>query len=221
MVGSAVAFFGAMALVYFIGFLEPVDGPPEDDGVDDQELRAEERALYAEKVSAAPGSVTIASPMAGLVLPLAEVPDKVFSTAVMGQGVAIDPSGNQVVAPFDGTVVTTLPSAHAVGLRSDDGVELLIHVGLDTVELAGKPFTLHVGAGDRVRRGDLLLEFDKEAIVKAGYSALTPIVVTNTRSYAGVLGYPRAKVAAGEELATVLANVVQDADGAKDEVASE
>jgi beta-glucoside PTS system EIICBA component len=95
------------------------------------------------------------------VIPLSEVPDEVFSSGAMGQGVAIEPSDNQLYAPFDGNVVMIAPTKHAIGLRSESGVELLVHIGLDTVKLDGKPFTLHVEDGAKIKKGDLLITFDK------------------------------------------------------------
>ncbi|WP_347345774.1 glucose PTS transporter subunit IIA [Microbacterium sp.] len=123
--------------------------------------------------------VTIAAPIAGTVVPLAETGEPVFSAGLIGPGVSIAPASGRVVAPADGTVVAVPPSAHAIGLRTDDGVELLIHVGIDTVKLNGTHFTPRVRQGQRVARGDLLLEFDAAAITAAGYSLITPVVVTN------------------------------------------
>ncbi|MCQ4087872.1 beta-glucoside-specific PTS transporter subunit IIABC [Saccharibacillus sp. JS10] len=128
----------------------------------------------------------VMSPLKGKVLPLSEVPDEAFSTGAMGPGVAIEPEEGKLYAPFDGVVATTTPSRHAIGLQSDGGVELFVHVGMDTVKLKGEPFTLHVQEGDSFRKGDLLLEFDTDAIQAAGMPTITPVLVTNAFDYQDV-----------------------------------
>ena len=105
----------------------------------------------------------------------------------MGQGLAIDPSDNKLYAPFDGTVVMVAPTKHAIGLRSEYGVELLVHIGLDTVTLDGKPFTLHVEDGVKFKKGDLLIEFDKEFIETQGLQTITPVIITNSSAYREVI----------------------------------
>lgn len=127
----------------------------------------------------------ICSPIAGEIKPLSEVPDAAFASGAMGKGVGILPAEGKVYAPFDGTVEVLFPTLHAVGLSSDSGVEALIHVGTDTVELGGKYFTAHVKQGDRVKKGQLLLEFDKDAIADQ-YSILTPVLISNSDQFASV-----------------------------------
>lgn len=129
----------------------------------------------------------VSSPVKGEVVALDTVRDEVFSSGAMGKGIAIMPSEGVVYAPFDGEVVTIFQSKHAIGLRSDSGVEVLIHVGLDTVQLEGQHFESHVENGQRVKEGDVLVTFDLEAIAKAGYDTITPVIVTNTRNYLDVL----------------------------------
>ncbi|MEH6882426.1 beta-glucoside-specific PTS transporter subunit IIABC [Priestia megaterium] len=130
---------------------------------------------------------TISAPFSGKVIPLSSVPDEVFSSGAMGEGLAIDPSDNKLYAPFDGTVVMVAPTKHAIGLRSEYGVELLVHIGLDTVTLEGKPFTLHVEDGTKFKKGDLLIEFDKEFIKKQGLQTITPVIITNSSAYREVI----------------------------------
>ena len=101
----------------------------------------------------------------------------------MGDGIAIDPTDNKVYAPFDGSVEFIADTKHAVGLKSDDGVELLIHVGMDTVKMNGKGFDVKTKVNQRVKEGDLLLEFDRNEIQKEGYSLITPVVITNSCNY--------------------------------------
>ena len=125
----------------------------------------------------------IKNPLSGKVLPLSKVEDAVFSSGAMGNGIAIDPTDNKVYAPFDGTVEFIAETKHAIGLKSDDGVELLIHVGMDTVKMNGKGFDVKTKVNERVKEGDLLLEFDRNEIQKEGYSLITPVVITNSNNY--------------------------------------
>ena len=119
------------------------------------------------------------APLSGKVIPYTEIPDQVFSEGVLGEGVGIDPTGNQVVAPADATVSSVIPdSCHAVGLQLDNGMELLIHVGIDTVSMHGDGFTLHVNEGDKVKLGDPLITFDADKIRKAGHPAVTAFLVS-------------------------------------------
>ncbi|MCC8023862.1 MAG: glucose PTS transporter subunit IIA [Clostridium sp.] len=121
----------------------------------------------------------IESPVPGKVVPLSTVPDATFSTGVLGDGFAVEPSEGKVFAPFDGVCVTIFETLHALGLQADNGVSLLIHVGLETVSLNGKPFTAHVKSGERIKKGQLLLEFDMEEIRKANCPTITPVLVMN------------------------------------------
>lgn len=140
-------------------------------------------------IEAAPelrGTIEIPAPISGEVIPLSLVKDATFSTGVLGEGYAIIPSEGKVYAPFDGICENMLDTLHAMGLVSDSGVELLIHVGLETVALAGAPFTAHIKSGDRIKKGDLLLEFDIAAIQKAGLEIQTPVLVTNAEAFGSV-----------------------------------
>ena len=130
--------------------------------------------------------IIITSPIKGEIIPLSEVKDAVFSSGALGKGAAIDPKDGRVFAPFDGTVSALFETMHAIGLVSTDGVELLIHVGFDTVNLGGKYFTAYIAQGDTIKKGDLLLEFDQKAIVHEGYDVTTPVVVTNSDQYGNV-----------------------------------
>ena len=122
----------------------------------------------------------------GTVLPLEKVNDPMFSDKLMGDGVAIEPDAGNLYAPVDGKVASIFDTKHAIGLTSDDGVETLIHIGIDTVKLNGEHFNAHVKPGDKVKVGDLLVEFDIEKIKEAGYPTITPIIITNTDSYEDV-----------------------------------
>ncbi|ELW9439806.1 PTS beta-glucoside transporter subunit IIABC [Pluralibacter gergoviae] len=146
------------------------------------------------------GEYDVLSPMTGSVLPLEQVPDTTFASGLLGQGVAIIPAENSVYAPFSGTVSSLFQTRHAIGLLSDSGIELLIHVGIDTVKLDGKPFTAHVQPGDRVAPGDLLLTFDRQAILNAGYDLTTPIIITNSENYGEIITEAAGAAAVGKPL---------------------
>lgn len=129
---------------------------------------------------------TIQSPMSGLVMPLSDVPDGAFASGALGDGFGIEPNDGKVTSPINGQVMMVFETKHAVGLVSDEGVEVMIHVGLDTVTMKGEGFTAHVKAGDHVKVGDLLLDVDLEAVKAAGHPTVTPVVVTNTMNYKAV-----------------------------------
>lgn len=163
-----------------IGFLTKT----EDD------LKASEQSqvqavIEAKKDAEAPAGtvVTVKSPLSGVAKPLSESPDPVFSQGVMGQGIVIEPDIGELVAPIDGVVSVLFPSKHAVGLISDEGIELLMHIGMDTVSLDGKGFTAEVKQGDRVSAGDVLIRFDIQTIQEAGYPVTTPVIVTNQNDF--------------------------------------
>ena len=137
-----------------------------------------------EAVTAPQGEITVVSPLTGEAVPLSETGDPAFAAEALGKGIAVKPSEGKVFAPCDATVSAVM--GHAVGLECDNGAELLIHVGIDTVNLDGKHYTGHVEEGQRVKAGDLLLEFDIAAIEKEGYKTITPVIVTNSDDYAEV-----------------------------------
>ena len=123
------------------------------------------------------------APMAGKAVPITEVPDPTFAEGMLGNGIAIEPADGKVYAPCDATVDMMFTTGHAVSLVADCGAELLIHVGLETVSLEGKPFTVHCANGDKVKKGQLLLEADLEAIKAAGLPTITPVLVCNTDDF--------------------------------------
>lgn len=125
----------------------------------------------------------IYAPVAGKAVAITEVPDPTFAEGMLGNGIAIEPAEGKVYAPCDATVDMMFDTGHAVSLVSDTGVEILIHVGLETVSLAGKPFTVHVHNGDKVKKGQLLLEVDLEAVKAAGLPTITPVLICNTDAY--------------------------------------
>lgn len=142
----------------------------------------------------------VTAPMAGTVVPLAEVKDESFARGMLGPGIAIAPAGGHVVAPFDGEVTVAFPTGHAYGIKSASGVQVLIHIGMDTVKLDGKCFTPRVSKGDVVRRGDVLAEVDWAGISAAGYDTITPIVVTNKKKFSDIAPVAEGTVAIGDAL---------------------
>ena len=146
----------------------------------------------------------MACPLNGNAIPLNEVKDEAFSSEMLGKGVAIEPADGNVYAPCDGTVTMLFATKHAVGLVSEGGAELLIHVGMDTVKLEGKHFTAHVKEGDKVKKGQLLLTADVEAIRAEGYSMVTPIIVSNTDDYLDVVPMKQGAIKKEEELLTLI-----------------
>ena len=129
------------------------------------------------------GEETIASPLTGQVVNISQVNDEVFSQNIMGQGIAVMPEDDYVYAPFDGVVKVLFPTKHAIGLESNNGIELMIHVGLETVELDGELFETFVSEGDSIKKGDRLIKFNREGISQKGYENITPIIVTNSDQF--------------------------------------
>lgn len=123
------------------------------------------------------------APMVGKAVPITEVPDPTFAEGMLGNGIAIQPAEGKVYAPCDATVDMMFTTGHAVSLVADCGAEILIHVGLETVSLEGKPFTVHAANGDKVKKGQLLIEVDLEAVKAAGLQTITPMVICNTDAY--------------------------------------
>ncbi|MDR1567245.1 MAG: beta-glucoside-specific PTS transporter subunit IIABC [Streptococcaceae bacterium] len=146
----------------------------------------------------------ISVPIAGRILKLSEAKDKAFAEGIMGKGVVIVPTSREVVAPFDGTVMTLFPTKHAIGLISDNGAEVLIHIGIDTVQLEGQYFESHVVQGQTVKRGDRLITFDVEAIEAEGFNTQIPIIVTNTDEYIDVIATDQTQAKIGEMLLTLI-----------------
>ena len=136
----------------------------------------------SEKAPAFDGNKLYA-PLNGKAVPITEVPDPTFAEGLLGNGIAIIPTDGKVCSPVDGKVETMFDTGHAVALTSSTGVEILIHVGLETVSLEGKPFTVHAANGDKVKKGQLLIEVDLDAVKAAGLPTITPMVVCNTDEY--------------------------------------
>lgn len=191
--GIATSFVLSAVLTYIMGFKDPAE---EEETVKSAEAKADN----VQRQAADKSSVTALSPISGIVVPLEEVPDPAFSSEAMGKGIAIEPDSGRVVAPFEGTVTVAFKKKHALAVVSDEGAEILVHVGIDTVKLDGEFFTSYIEEGERVKAGQLLLEFDLEQIRAAGYHTVTPVIVTNTLDYADVLPLQIGQIREQDEL---------------------
>lgn len=168
----------------------------------------EEAAETTSETTAAPlkelSQEIVASPMIGNVVALENVPDQVFASGAMGKGVAIDPTDGTVVAPANGEITLVFPTGHAVGMKTENGAEILIHIGMDTVSLAGKGFKSFVEAGQKVQAGQKLLEFDLATVRDAGLPIISPVIVTNSADFDDVLVTQESRVNAGDYLLTAV-----------------
>ena len=151
-----------------------------------KETKTENQIQQAVTVKPDTEKDTIYVPAKGKVIALSEVKDDTFAGEVLGKGVAIYPEEGKIYAPFDGTVTTVFDTRHAIGMTSKDGIEVLIHVGINTVMLNGEGYECHVAEGDVVKAGTLLLDVDLEKIKSKGYDVTTPVIVTNTDDFAGI-----------------------------------
>ena len=188
-IAMAIAFAIAAVLTIVFGYEKKVELPQPKAEVNKTSLLKKE---------------VIVSPLTGEVKLLSSVNDPVFSSETMGKGIAIEPTIGEVSSPVDGTVTAIFPTKHAIGIISDGGAEILIHVGINTVQLEGKYFTQLVEQGAKVKRGDLLVKFDIEKIKEAGYQIITPVIITNTDNYSDVLASNVKEIKKGEILLTIV-----------------
>ncbi|MGM5474881.1 beta-glucoside-specific PTS transporter subunit IIABC [Bacillus pumilus] len=194
LIGIALSFIVSLLVTIFLGFKESVTAVNEKAAEKPNHAAGTENQQLSKQTS----PFEVQAPMSGKVIPLSEVNDSVFSSEMMGKGVAILPDKGVVQAPFSGKVVTVTPTKHAIGLVSDDGIELLIHVGIDTVSLNGQFFDVLVKEGDEIKTGDHLLSFDIEGIQSNHLDVVTPIIVTNSTQYLDVIHTGDAHVTAGQ-----------------------
>lgn len=196
-----IAVLTSLAVATILTYTWGLSGLDEEKAQDLQVMETESKSLKPSDVK----MISVVSPLDGDVIELKEVDDEVFASGVTGKGVAIVPTNNVVVSPVEGTVSVLFPSKHAVGITTKDGVELLVHIGLNTVMLNGEGFTAFVKQGDKVVCGQKLLEFDKKFILSKGYSLQSPVLVTNADQFSDIVMNENQTVKTGEELYKVLA----------------
>ncbi|WP_366295932.1 beta-glucoside-specific PTS transporter subunit IIABC [Paenibacillus sp. AN1007] len=204
LITAAISIIITPVAVYFIGFNDP--GAASDTQASAVEsVKVETTSQAAPKKEKLQSRLVVFAPIEGEAIPLKDVKDEAFSQEAMGKGMAIKPAKGQVVAPFDGTVQTVFRTKHSIGLKSVEGIELLIHIGIDTVKLKGQHFNVVVQEGDIVKHGQLLIEFDMDAVEKAGYDTTTPVIVTNSGDYLEILGHEKSeKIGPETPLITIL-----------------
>lgn len=190
-IGSVVAIVISFVLTLVLGF--------------DLEASAEENEEVSTEIKTSTDNHSdnkevLVAPLTGKIVPLSDVKDEVFASGALGKGVAIEPTIGEVHAPASGEITSVFPTGHAVGLTTKSGAEILIHIGMDTVELGGKGFDVKVKQGDNVKQGDLLVSFDIDVLEKAGKPIVTPIVVTNSADYLDILDFEQTDVVSGEDV---------------------
>lgn len=197
----AIAFGVAFVLTWMFGYKDEVQETTEKNI--EAEKKSDAPAEIAQEKTSETGAQTLYSPLEGTAIPLSEVKDATFASEVLGRGMAVIPSKGEVKAPCEATVSTIFDTKHAIGLATESGLELLIHIGVDTVELGGKFYTAHVKDGDVVKKGQTLITFDMDAIKVAGYDVTTPLIVTNTDDYEEVKMLAEGTVNNGSEVLEV------------------
>lgn len=190
LITAAVTIVGSFVASYLIGFDDPVEEDEEN-----------EEKLVIKSLNT---GVKVASPLSGEMVELSQVNDATFASGIIGKGTAIIPTKGQIIAPFDGVVDAFFDTGHAIGLKSNEGIEMLIHVGIDTVNLGGKYFNPKKSQGDKIKAGDIILEFDIQGIISEGYEVVTPVIITNSDSYMDIIVENKSIVNEKEYIMTVL-----------------
>lgn len=186
---SLISVIFCFVLTYMFGIpKEILEVDNTNDKINDEVSFIESVVETEEKVGSSENSILIHSPLSGKAIPIKEVPDDTFAMEVLGKGMAVLPDEGKIVAPCEAKVTTLFDTKHAIGLITKDGVELLIHIGINTVELGGKYYEVHVAEGDKVKAGQLLVTFDIMRIQNAGYNVITPVIITNSDNYKTVEG---------------------------------
>jgi len=183
LIGAAISIVAGFIFTYIMSNMKKFNKE-----LDKKEIYEEEKIVRSVDTLPETEKNVIYSPLTGTAIPMNKVPDDTFAAEVLGKGMAVVPSEGKVVAPCEGEISTLFDTKHAVGITTKDGAELLIHVGVNTVELKGKYYETHVVQGEKVKPGQLLLTFDIQKIQKAGYNVTTPVIVTNTDDYKNVEG---------------------------------
>lgn len=173
-------------------------------GFEDVSVEEETQGAKGNVITSLNHNIIIKAPLEGEVIQLSAIEDETFSSGILGKGIAVNPSQGKLVSPVKGEITAIFPTLHAVGITSEDGVELLIHIGMDTVKLEGKYFNAMIKKGDQVNVGDVLIVFDINAIKAEGYSLVTPIIVSNSNQYTDVLSSEKKRINMGESLMTII-----------------
>lgn len=192
LITAAVTIAGSFVASYLIGFEDPVEN---------DELDENEETLVVNHLNT---GIKVSSPLAGEMVELSQVNDSTFASGIIGKGTAIIPTKGQIIAPFDGVVDAFFDTGHAIGLKSNEGIEMLIHVGIDTVNLGGKYFEPKKLQGDKIKAGDVILEFDIQGILSEGYEVVTPVIIANSDSYIDVFIENKSVVNERENIMTVV-----------------
>lgn len=191
-IGTAIAFVVAFVLTFILKF---------EDKPEQGMTSTKNNNKNLDKITS---KTILASPLEGSIIPLEQVEDQVFSSGALGKGIAIEPKIGELHAPADGVITTLFPTGHAVGLTTTDGIEILMHIGMDTVEMDGAGFEVFVQQEQEVKKGELLVKFDINAIKDAGYLVVTPVVITNSADYLDVLDMDQKDVLSGEDFLAVV-----------------
>jgi PTS system beta-glucosides-specific IIC component len=197
--GNIVVAFAGIAISMAVGFLLTLLLYKDKKEENSKKVRETIASTKAKD-----GKIEIVSPLKGRVVKLSDVKDEAFSSGALGKGVAVEPEEGVLYAPADGTISALFPTGHAIGLTTETGLELLMHVGMDTVQLDGKGFKAFVAAGDSVKQGQKLLEFDMKLIQGEGYSLVTPVLVTNSDDFEAVTPSSETQVRAGDLLLSIM-----------------
>ncbi|MEI5995226.1 beta-glucoside-specific PTS transporter subunit IIABC [Candidatus Enterococcus mansonii] len=192
-IGTVIAFVIAFVLTFVLKF----EDKPESGSEGTAKNNKVENSSKGDKI-------VLTSPITGTIVPLDKVEDQVFSSGALGKGIAIEPTIGELYAPANGEITTLFPTGHAVGITTEDGAQVLMHIGMDTVEMDGDGFELAVKQGDKVKQGDLLVTFDIEKIKAAGHPVVTPIVVTNSGDYMDVLDMDQTDILHGEDFLAIV-----------------
>lgn len=192
-ISVVIGFVAAAVSAYILGI-------PQEEKENKENKKEEETTEKTSELRKVP----LASVVAGKLVPLAEIKDQAFSTGALGKGLGIIPTSNSIVAPVSGEISAVFPTKHAIGIKTEEGIEVLIHIGIDTVELDGKHFDTIVKQGDEVKQGQLLSTVDFEGIQKDGYDPTVIVVITNTMDYLDVIAATNENLVADDECLTVI-----------------
>ncbi len=202
----------AGVVAFIVGFtLQMIFGKKSVDAEYDKKQSEKEKVNETLKATPEVATSTLVSPENGKIMPLSEVKDDVFSSGAMGKGVAIEPTDGVLHAPADGKIIMTFETGHAIGMKTKTGAEILMHIGMDTVNLQGKGFDTLVKKDQEVKDGEPLVKFDIDLIKKAGYPVTTPMVVTNSKDFDDIKQIAQGDVKVGQAILELKAPEVADA----------